>query len=430
MTEKDRFIIEGGHPLGGHLRVQGAKNSVLPIMAAAVMCRGESRIDNVPDLSDVRTAISILRHLGAKVRREGASLYVDASSLTAHDIPDGLMRRMRSSVFFLGAILAACGRCEMSYPGGCELGPRPIDLHIDALRELGISISEEGGRLTARVEHPRAGDVHLAFPSVGATENAMLAACAIPGTTRIRNAAREPEIRNLQEFLNAAGACILGAGSETIEIRGGRPLHPAHIRIMPDRIVAATWLCAAAAAGGDLFLDEAEEETVATVCRSLRRAGVRIDRERGGLRVRSTGRLRGGEVIRTQPYPGFPTDAQAILMATLAKSEGVSIFVENIFDSRFRHVSELVRMGANIRTEGRTAVVCGVPRLCGCEVCACDLRAGAALCVACLAAEGESTLFHVSHIDRGYENVIQLLNQAGASIRRVAGEEEGGKSGM
>ncbi len=418
----DRLIIEGGRRLGGRIRVQGAKNSVLPIMAATVMCRGESRIDNVPALSDVETAISILRHLGAKVSREESTLLVDASCLSAWDIPDGLMREMRSSVFFLGAILAACGKCEMSYPGGCELGPRPIDLHLAALRELGADIMDEGGRLTASSKGMHAGTVHLAFPSVGATENVMLAACAVPGLTRICNAAREPEIVNLQEFLTAAGARIHGAGTSVIEIEGGRPLHSAQIRIMPDRIVAATWLCAAAAAGGDLLVEEATEDTIATVCASLRRAGARLETERCGIRIRSEGRLRGGEVIRTQPYPGFPTDAQAILMAAMCPGDGVTIFVENIFDSRFRHVSELVRMGAHIRTEGRTAVVCGVRRLCGCEVCACDLRAGAALVVAALAAEGKSSIFRLDHIDRGYENMVQLLSNAGASIRRTGAQ--------
>ena len=415
----DRLIIEGGRRLGGRIRVQGAKNSVLPIMAATVMCRGESRIDNVPALSDVETAISILRHLGAKVSREESTLLVDASCLSAWDIPDGLMREMRSSVFFLGAILAACGKCEMSYPGGCELGPRPIDLHLAALRELGADIVDEGGQLTASSARMHAGNVHLAFPSVGATENVMLAACAVPGLTRICNAAREPEIVNLQEFLRAAGARIRGAGTSVIEIDGGYPLHPAQVRVMPDRIVAATWLCAAAAAGGDLLVEEATEDTIATVCASLRRAGARLETERDGIRIRSEGRLRGGEVVRTQPYPGFPTDAQAILMAAMCLSDGVTIFVENIFDSRFRHVSELVRMGAHIRTEGRTAVVCGVRRLCGCEVCACDLRAGAALVVAALAAEGKSSIFRLDHIDRGYENVVQLLTDAGASIHRI-----------
>ncbi len=419
MTQ-DVFEIVGGTPLRGEIRVQGAKNSVLPVLAATILCRGVSEIENTPCLSDVDTAGDILAGLGCAVRRDGSVLYVDSSGLSACEIPDHLMRKMRSSVFFLGAILGTAGECTLTYPGGCELGPRPIDIHLSALQQLGVRITEAGGKLHADARRLHGAAVSLPFPSVGATENVLLAACAAPEDTWIINAAREPEIVDLAKFLSLSGAEIRGAGTPLVEIRGGKTLHPARMRIMPDRIAAATWLCAVAATGGDLFVREGVEAHLQPVVQGLRRAGCAVTADSAGLFISAPGRLRGGQMFTTAPYPGFPTDAQAILMAAMCCAEGVSVFVENIFESRFRHVCELARMGAKIRTEGKCAAVCGVPKLKGASVCAGDLRGGAALTVAALAAEGKSVITDIFHIDRGYENVVQSLNEIGANVRRIS----------
>ena len=415
------YRIEGGRPLSGSLSVQGAKNSVLPILAAAVLAPGQSVIHNCPDLSDVSATLDILRLLGCRTEREGDTVLVDASALCRSDIPDRLMREMRSSVIFLGALLARLGEAELTYPGGCELGPRPIDLHLAGLRDLGAQIREEGGFLHCSAARLTGREIVLALPSVGATENLMLAACGAPGVTVISNAAREPEIVDLQEFLNACGADVAGAGSSAVVIRGGRKLHGCRYRCMSDRIVAATYLCAACAAGGDIFLRRAREEHLATVTASLRQAGCAITSDTAGIACRCIGRPRAVRPVRTAPYPGFPTDAQAILMAALVRSEGTTVFEENIFENRYRHVDELIRMGADIRVSGRTAVVTGVEHLSGAAVRCTDLRGGAALCVAALAAEGESRLFETGHIERGYEDIVRDLGALGA---RITGAEE------
>mgnify|MGYP000884062372 CR=1 FL=1 len=414
------YEICGGRPLRGELRVQGAKNSALPILAAALLAPGQSVIRNCPDLSDVTAALEILRLLGCRTVREGDAVLIDASQLTGCGIPDRLMREMRSSVIFLGALLARLGRAELSYPGGCELGPRPIDLHLAALRGLGAEITEEQGRLTCTQGQGLAGrELCLSIPSVGATENAMLAACGAQGLTTIVGAAREPEIVDLQRFLNAMGARVSGAGSPMIAIQGGAPLHPAEHTVMGDRIAAATYLCAVGAAGGELRLTGVDPADLAAVCCCLEEAGCRLHTDGEGLSIAASGRMRGIRTVRTAPYPGFPTDAQAILMAALAGGTGTTMIVENMFDSRYRHVDELARMGADIRVEGRVAVVYGVPRLHGAQVRATDLRGGAALAVAALGAEGRSELTGVHHIDRGYQSLEGDLRRLGAEIRRI-----------
>ena len=369
------ITIEGGHRLSGETVVQGAKNSVLPVLAATLLCGGACRIRRCPRLSDVDAAADILRYLGCSADWEDGDLLVDSSVLTRCDIPQTLMRRMRSSVIFLGAILARCGWAELSYPGGCELGPRPIDLHLAALRTLGASIEESGGKLYCQGRHLRGGQIVLAIPSVGATENAILAACGAEGVTVITNAAREPEIADLQDFLCACGAEVRGAGGSVITVEGRRPLHGCVHRVIPDRIVTATYLCAAAACGGDILL-------------------------------------------RTAPYPGFPTDCQAVLMAALLRSRGTTVFVENIFESRYRHAAEMQRMGADIRVEGRVAVVCGVERLHAADVFAADLRGGAALVIAALQAEGRSAVHQCRHIQRGYADLAGDLAGLGARVRQ------------
>jgi UDP-N-acetylglucosamine 1-carboxyvinyltransferase len=331
-------------------------------------------------------------------------------------ISDDLMREMRSSAIFLGAILARCGQAELSYPGGCELGPRPIDLHLAGLRELGAEISDAGGQLHCKAGHLIGRELVLGFPSVGATENLMLAACGAEGITAISNAAREPEIVDLQNFLNACGAHIAGAGSSFVMIEGRKPLHGCTYRIMPDRIVAATYLCAAAGAGGTVFLRNAQEQHLSTVTAVLREAGCEIATENNGIFCRQQGRLKAVRPIRTAPYPGFPTDAQAILMAALLRICGVTVLEENLFTGRYRHVDELIRMGADIRVFGRTAVISGVETLCGASVRCTDLRGGAALCVAGLAAEGETFVTEISHIERGYEDIVRDLRALGGEI--------------
>lgn len=409
------YIIEGGHPLDGSVRIHGAKNSVLPILAACLLAPGECVIHNCPELSDVAASLDILRHLGCRAERQGDAVVVDASAPTGWDVPDALMREMRSSVIFLGAILGRMGRAELCAPGGCELGPRPIDLHLGAIRGLGGRITEDGGGLRAEGAL-RGADLVLSLPSVGATENAMLAACGAQGLTTIVGAAREPEIVDLQRFLNAMGARVSGAGSPMIAIQGGAPLHPAEHTVMGDRIAAATYLCAVGAAGGELRLTGVDPADLAAVCCCLEEAGCRLHTDGEGLSIAASGRMRGIRTVRTAPYPGFPTDAQAILMAALAGGTGTTMIVENMFDSRYRHVDELARMGADIQLAGRVAVVTG-SRLHGAAVRSTDLRGGAALVVAALGAEGVSRVSGLSHIRRGYQGLDDSLSALGADIR-------------
>ena len=414
------YEICGGRPLRGELRVQGAKNSALPILAAALLAPGQSVIRNCPDLSDVTAALEILRLLGCRTVREGDAVLIDASQLTGCGIPDRLMREMRSSVIFLGALLARLGRAELSYPGGCELGPRPIDLHLAALRGLGAEITEEQGRLTCTQGQGLAGrELCLSIPSVGATENAMLAACGARGLTTIVGAAREPEIVDLQRFLNAMGARVSGAGSPMITIQGGAPLHPAEHTVMGDRIAAATYLCAVGAAGGELRLTGVDPADLAAVCCCLEEAGCRLTSGPDHILLESRGPLQSIPTVRTAPYPGFPTDGQAILMAALTGGQGTTMFVENMFDSRYGHVDELRRMGADIRVDGRVAVVTGVGRLHGAAVRSTDLRGGAALVVAGLGAEGTTEVSDLHHICRGYEKLPQNLRALGADIQEL-----------
>ena len=413
------LLLRGGRSLSGEVTVQGAKNSILPILAATLLTCGQVVLRHCPRLRDVDASVRILRALGCSAAWEGGDLTVDTAGLNGCGISDTLMREMRSSAVFLGAILARCGQADLSYPGGCELGPRPIDLHLSGLRELGADIREEGGFLHCRAPRLVGREVVLRMPSVGATENLMLAACGAEGTTVISNAAREPEVADLQNFLNACGARVSGAGSSMVSVEGVRSMHGCTYRVIPDRIVAATYLCAAAAAGGSVYLRGVEERHLATVTAALREAGCTIRRDAGGVAAACRGRLQAIRPVQTAPYPGFPTDAQAMLMAALLRSRGATVFEENIFENRYRHVGELTRMGANIRVSGRVAVVTGVERLHGAPVQCTDLRGGAALCVAALAAEGESRISQVCHIDRGYEDIARDLRALGADVERV-----------
>ncbi|WP_455582082.1 UDP-N-acetylglucosamine 1-carboxyvinyltransferase [Dysosmobacter sp.] len=414
-----QLLVRGGRALAGEVTIQGAKNSVLPILAATILARGQVVLRGCPALRDVDASVRILQSLGCEARWEADTLAVDTTALNSCGISDILMREMRSSAIFLGAILARCGRADISYPGGCELGPRPIDLHLSGLRDLGTEIREEGGFLHCTAPRLTGRELVLSLPSVGATENLMLAACGAEGVTVISNAAREPEIVDLQEFLNACGADVAGAGTSSVTIRGRRPMHGCEYRCMPDRIVTATYLCAAASAGGEIFLRGARECHLATVTAALRQAGCTIDSDGTGISCLCRQRLRAVRPVRTAPYPGFPTDAQAVLMAALLRSRGATVFEENIFENRYRHVDELIRMGAEIRVAGRVAVVTGVETLSGAAVRCTDLRGGAALCVAALAAEGETRIFETGHIDRGYQDIAGDLRALGAAASRT-----------
>ncbi len=413
---REGLRIAGGRPLTGSLRRQGAKNCVLPLLAATILGRGVSVLRNCPRLSDVEASLAILEHLGCRTAWEGDAVSVDARTLRECAVPDALTRAMRSSVIFLGAILGRLGCAEMSYPGGCELGPRPIDLHLEALRALGAEIEEGPGGLRCDAARLRGGEIHLALPSVGATENAMLAAAAAQGVTVIRGAAREPEIVELQRFLRSMGALVRGAGSSTVTVRGGKPLHGGEIAVMGDRIVCATYLCGCAAAGGEVELSGVEPDHLSTVTDLLAQAGCEVHTEGDRVRLRRdrAKRLRAVSRIHTAPYPGFPTDAQPPLMAALATARGTTVFVENMFASRYRHIDELARMGADIRSEGRVAVVSGVERLHAAQTRAFDLRGGAALAVAALGAEGESFITGLNHIRRGYADLAGDLSALGA----------------
>lgn len=416
------FTITGGRPLSGSLAVHGAKNSILPILAASILCPGVCTVHNCPPLSDVEASLAILRHLGCQVRRQEDSVSVDARTLTRWDIPDSLMREMRSSILFLGAILGRLGRAELTFPGGCELGPRPIDLHLSALRTLGAEIHEEGGVLSCSAPALTGAQITLSLPSVGATENAMLAAVAADCATVLLNAAREPEIVDLQNFLRTLGADVRGAGSSTIVIQGAHPLHGGEFTVMGDRIAACTYLSATAAAGGEIELTGVDWRHLSAVTAVLSEAGCRVSSGEDRIRLTRTGPLKAVRPIRTAPYPGFPTDAQAPVMAGLCTAKGSTVFVETMFSSRYHHVDELRRMGADIRTEGPVAVLTGVERLHAARVRAHDLRGGAALAVAALGAEGESVVEGLAHIDRGYHRFDSALRSLGADIQRIEGK--------
>ena len=412
------LFVEGGKRLYGELTIQGSKNGVLPVLAATIVCAGECRIENCPRLSDVDASIAILRHLGCCTRWEEGALLVDTTHMDGCEVPDALMREMRSSVIFLGAILARQGEAVLSYPGGCELGPRPIDMHLAALRALGAEITERGGLLRCTAKVLTAAELVLPLPSVGATENAILAACGAEGTTVIYNAAREPEIGELQDFLNAMGAEVRGAGSSIVTVTGKKTFHGGTHRVIADRIVAATYLCAAAACGGETRFIGMDYRQISTVTAALSEAGCEIVSAGDTITLRSGGMLRAIRPVRTAPYPGFPTDAQPALMASLLRSEGSTVFIENIFENRYRHVDELARMGADVRVAGRVAVVTGVRALRGALVKCTDLRGGAALVLAGLQAEGVTRVSLLEHIDRGYENMERDLSLLGADIAR------------
>ena len=412
----DIWRIRGGNRLNGACRVQGSKNASLPILAAAILAPKESVLTNVPWLRDIDAALCILRCLGCEAEQRDDEVYINASGVTRSAIPNRLMLEMRSSVIFMGALLARCGEARLSPPGGCQLGRRPIDLHLRALRQLGAEVEEDGNEIRCRAGDLRGTEIVLPFPSVGATENVMLAATAAKGETCIRNAAREPEIAALQDYLNKTGCQVRGAGTDTLYIAERRNVMPATHRIIADRIVAATMACAAAAAGGEIELLDAEPRHFSTVLHFLKQAGCDIMCQDCRVRLRSDGKLRAAGELCTEPYPGFPTDAQPVLMAALLKARGRSVIRETIFENRFRQVPELRRLGADIRLSGQRAEIRGVERLRGAVLNATDLRGGAAMIVAGLSAEGETLVRDEGHIRRGYEGLDRRLAALGAEI--------------
>ena len=414
----DIWHIHGGRRLEGACRIQGSKNASLPILAASIVRPVRASLSNVPRLRDVDAALRILRHLGCRAEQQGSEVYIDSTGLTRSAIPHALMEEMRSSVIFMGALIARCGEARLSLPGGCQLGKRPIDLHLAALRQLGAVIEEDGGEILCRGGKLRGSRIELPFPSVGATENVMLAACAAEGETVLTGAAREPEIEALQDFLRAMGARISGAGSNRIVIDGMEPQHAFDARIPSDRIAAATIACAAAAAGGSVELRDVEPRQFSTVLHFLNRAGCVIINGKQSLRLLAPVRLRGVGALSTAPYPGFPTDAQPVLMAALLRSRGVTRITETIFENRFRQAPELCRLGADICVSGRVAEIRGVERLHGAALTAGDLRGGAAMILGGLAAEGETLVRDEGHVTRGYEDLELRLRELGADIEK------------
>lgn len=413
--------IVGDRRLSGETEIQGAKNAVLPILAATLLGDGECVIHNCPNLSDVKTGLEILKGLGAECHynADEKTAYICCDNASECIISEKLMCEMRSSVMFLGAILARCKKARICYPGGCELGPRPIDIHLKAFRELGVKIEEYSGFIYCELEKYNPSVINLQIPSVGATENIMLLCAGLKGETVIENAACEPEIMDLQNFLRKMGADICGAGTSKIIIRGTDKLKGTEYKVIPDRIVATTYLCAAAACGGDILIKNAESAHLMPQLSLFKESGCKITASENEVRLRCKARPLALRMIKTSPYPGFPTDAQAIFMSLMSLAEGTTVFVENIFESRYKHITELIKMGADITAEGRVAVVRGCDLLQGARVTAADLRGGAALAVAGLSAFDKTVVCGIEHIERGYEDIGRDLSALGGNIKKT-----------
>lgn len=416
----DAFLIRGGRKLSGEYMVQNAKNAALPIMAAAILTEEKTVLRNCPALSDIRNMGQILKTLGCKVHMDGNNLQIDPQGLHSYEMPDGLAKKLRSSIFMLGPILARFRKATVTFPGGCEIGLRPIDLHLKGLKQLNVSIRNEGGVIFCDGHHMQAGSVHFDYPSVGATENIMMAAALLRGTTTIHNAAREPEIVDLQNFLCRMGAKITGAGTDVIVIQGVSKLHGVEYTPMADRIVAGTLLAAAAVTGGNIRLKNAPAQEMVAILSKLEEMGCLITRKADELILRAPEKLRAFSQLQTQPHPGFPTDMQAQMMAIATLAQDTSVVVENVFENRFAHAGDLNRMGARIILNGRTAVIHGVESLDGLSVTARDLRGGAALAIAGLAARGETLVERADFIDRGYESLEKALCSLGGDVRRIS----------
>jgi UDP-N-acetylglucosamine 1-carboxyvinyltransferase len=414
----DKILVQGGRRLCGEVQVSGAKNAALPILAAALLCDGTNTFTHVPALRDIRSTIDLLTHLGVRCEMDGHTVRVDAAGLDNHEAPYDLVRKMRASILVLGPLVARLKKARVSLPGGCAIGARPINLHLRGLQRLGAKIDLSHGYVEASCQRLRGADIYFDVVSVTGTENLMMAAVLAEGTTVLRNAAREPEIKALAEVLVKMGARIQGAGTSEITIQGVERLHPTEARIIPDRIETGTFMAAAALTGGDVTITGAEPEHVKAIAHKLQLAGSRIEMEGQSIRVQGGENLSSVD-IKTLPFPGFPTDMQAQFMVLMAVARGTSLISETIFENRFIHVSELRRMGADITISGNSALVKGVAGLSGAPVMATDLRASACLILAGLVAENTTEVHRVYHLDRGYENLENKFRKLGASIQRV-----------
>ena len=421
----DKLIVKGGNPIRGEVTISGAKNAVLPIIIGALLADDVTVLHDVPKLSDVATISEILQILGAKITFENNTMTIDGRTVNNYTAPYDVIQKMRASVQIMGPLLARFGKANISMPGGCAIGTRPIDLHLKGLEALGARIQIDQGAMDAVVPEGklRGSRIYLDFPSVGATEHIMMAAVTAEGTTIIENAAEEPEIVDLANFFNSMGANVRGAGTNVIKIDGVERLHGTNYTIIPDRIEAGSYMIAAAIAGGDVLVKNVIVDHIKPLISRLRDCGVEIIEEGNNLRVIGHLPFKATD-IKTLPYPGFPTDMQAQFMALMVMAEGTSVITETVFENRFMHVDELRRMGANIKVDGRNAIVEGVTHLAGASVKATDLRAGAALITAALVAEGETEITGLQYIDRGYEDLVEKFRGIGADIVRVPMEEE------
>lgn len=413
-----KYIIKGGEKLEGEVRISGSKNAALPIIAATILNSSKSTLYNVPDIHDTQMMFEILKILGAKIDKRKNKVIIDTSKIKKCEIPEDLMRQMRSSVILAGSLIGKYKKATFSYPGGCDIGSRPIDLHLKGFEKLGITIQKEYGNINCKVEKIVGARIDLDFPSVGATENIILASVLAEGQTIINNVAREPEIIDLQNFLNKMGAKIKGAGSNQVIIQGVKELKEVSYNIMPDRIEAGTFLCAAAITGGNIKLNEVNPEHITPAIAKLEEANCKIKIEKNSIEINAPKKLKGLE-IKTMPYPGFPTDLQSLFVSTLTIARGTSLMVENIFENRYKFIPELVRMGAKITIEGKSAIIKGVRKLYGANVKATDLRGGAALVLAGLSAKGVTTIENIEYILRGYENFEIKLQKLGAQIQYI-----------
>lgn len=411
-----KYFVTGGRALKGEIDIKGGKNVVLPVLAATILNKDISIIENCPDISDVAITIEILRKIGCKVTKDGSTIIVDSKDANKNYVEAETGHKMRSSIIFFGSILGRFKEGKVPYPGGCRIGARPIDLHLKAFRKMGVEVYEENEEINFKAEKIQGTEINLDYPSVGATENIMLAAVLAKGTTTIYNCAREPEIEGLQEFLNSMGAKIKGAGTDIIVIEGVEKLHSAHYKAIPDRIEAGTYMIGAAITGGEIYIKNAKKDIMIQTVMRLCEAGCYVKTDKNGILVKAPKKIKNIGLVKTMPYPGFPTDMQPQMMALLTLARGTSIIIETVFEGRFNHITELNKMGADITFSGNTAIINGVNSLKGANVSATDLRNGAALILAGLAAEGETVVNNSHYVERGYEHIEKCLSSVGGQI--------------